>query len=153
MIVASALTPIRRLLADKSGASASEFVLILPLFVLLITATIDFGGMVYRQLQVGSAARAGASYAAAKGYNVAGITAAVEGGTTIESPNTALTETCGCPAAGGVTEVTCGDTCPDDEPAGTYVTVTVNADHDFIFSWPGLKDPTNLSSTARVRIP
>ncbi len=144
---------LRRLLGDASAASASEFVLVLPLFVLLITATIDFGGMVYTQLQVGSASRAGASYAATKGYNVAGITAAVTGGSTIAAPSTQITQACGCPEAARIAPKTCGETCPDGRLAGTYVTVRVNADHDFLFSWPGLADPTNLSATSEVRIP
>lgn len=145
---------LRQFAANASGASAAEFVLVLPLFLLLLTATIDFGGMMYKQLQVGSAAQAGASYALTKGFNATGISSAIAGGTTLTVSAAAPTQTCGCPdAISGITSVTCGSTCSDGGLAGNYVTISVSADHDLLFSWPGLADPVPLSSTAQVRIP
>lgn len=144
----------RKLSANTSGASAAEFVLVLPLLVLLISGTIDFGGLMYKKLQVGSAAQAGASYALTKGFDAAGISSAIAGGTTLTVNAATPTQTCGCPnVSSGITSATCGATCPAGGTAGKYVTISVSTTHDMLFSWPGLADPVNLSSTAKVRIP
>lgn len=146
--------PLRALLADRSGASASEFALIVPVLVILITALIDFGGLIYTRLQVASATHAGASFAAAQGFNETGISTAMAGGASITITAATPVQSCGCPdAATGVTAATCGTTCTSGAVAGKYVTVSASASYPFIYTWPGLSNPTTLNSTATVRIP
>lgn len=149
------LTSIPRLVTgNSSGASAAEFALVLPLFVLLITGTIDFGGLMYKKLQVGSAANAGASYALVRGFSANGISTAIRGGTTLAVTAPTPTQTCGCPSAGtGITAAVCGSTCPAGGAAGKYVTISVSADHELLFQWPGLDDTMTITTTAKVRIP
>lgn len=145
---------IRRLRSDRSGASAAEFALIVPLLALLITAAIDFGGLIFTRLQVASATHAGASYAAAQGFDEDAITTAITGGASIAVTAATPIETCGCPnAATGITAAECGATCPAGGLAGNYVTVSAATNYTLIYSWPGLSNPVNVVSTAVVRIP
>lgn len=145
---------IRRFLADEFAASAAEFALIVPLIVILITATIDFGGLIFTRLQVASAANAGASYAAAQGFNATAITTAINGGASISVTAATPVQTCGCPNEGtGITVISCGSTCTGGGVAGKYVTVGASKSYTLTYSWPGLSNPVNVSSTARVRIP
>ena len=146
--------PIRALLTDASGASAAEFVLVVPLLVLLITAAIDFGGLIYTRLQVGSATHAGASFAAAQGFNETGISAAMLGGASIAVTTAVPVQFCGCPdEATGITEEACTTTCPSGQAAGKYVRLSTSATYSTIYSWPGLSNPVTLNSVANVRIP
>ena len=85
---------IRDLGQNASGASAVEFALILPIVVVLVTAALDFGGLIYTRLQVGSATHAGASFAAAQGFNQTAISTAMAGGASIAV--TAATPWRGC---------------------------------------------------------
>jgi Flp pilus assembly protein TadG len=59
-----------RLLAATGGASAIEFALVATFLVLPLTVGIyDFGTALYRWMEVGNAARAGASYINVNGYS------------------------------------------------------------------------------------
>ncbi len=59
-----------RLLAATGGASAIEFALVATFLVLPLTIGIyDFGTALYRWMEVGNAARAGASYINVNGYS------------------------------------------------------------------------------------
>jgi Flp pilus assembly protein TadG len=145
---------IRDLRQNASGASAVEFALILPILVILTTAALDFGGLIYTRLQVGSATHAGASFAAAQGFNETGIAAAMAGGASIAITAATPVQVCGCPdAVSGIGETACGSTCTSGELAGKYVKLDASASYPLIYSWPGLSNPVTLTSTARVRIP
>lgn len=145
---------IRDLRKDLSGASAVEFALILPIVVVLVTAALDFGGLIYTRLQVGSATHAGASFAAAQGFNQTAISTAMAGGASIAVTAATPVQICGCPGATtGITEITCGSTCTSGEVAGRYVRLDASANYTLLYSWPGLTNPVTLTSTARVRIP
>jgi Flp pilus assembly protein TadG len=145
-----------RLLHDEAGASAAEFVLILPLMTLLLFGAVDVGGLAWSQMQVGAAARAGATYALTNGFDVDGITDAVTNAVGLTVTAEAPEERFGCPdAATGVTEMDDDTTpCPDGVTMpGNYAIVSASANYSPIFGWPGLTDPVPLSSETKVRIP
>jgi Flp pilus assembly protein TadG len=150
------LLPKRRL-GDESGASAAEFALVAPIFVLFLTGSVDFGAMAWTQMQVAAAARAGASYALSKGFDSTQISNAVTSATHLAvtvSPTPA--QVYGCPdASSGVTTsgVTSTTVCSSGMTAGKYVTVGATANYAAPFSLPFLADSVTLSSTASVRIP
>lgn len=146
---------VHRLLRSSSGASAAEFVLVLPVLILLISGIFDVAGLAYTNLQVSASARAGASYALSRPFDQANITSAMTNATRLSVATSVPAEpACGCPdAAAGIAPASCGATCSGGDLAGRYVTVSATADHDLIFGWPGLDNPTTLSSTATVRIP
>jgi hypothetical protein len=55
-----------RLLADRAGASAVEFALVLPLLVVMLMGIIDFGRVWHRQQVITDAAREAARWAVVK---------------------------------------------------------------------------------------
>ena len=64
----SRLRRLRRL-RDESGQAAFEFLLVLPLFILFILMTVDFGMLMYEYVSVNNAAREGARYGAVNCHN------------------------------------------------------------------------------------
>lgn len=146
---------LKDLLHQRCGASAAEFALVLPIMTVLLFGAVDVSGLAWAKMQVGAAARAGASYALTYGYNEAGINAAVADATGLTVTAGAPSEIFGCPdAAGGIIETAddstpCGDS---GETPGTYVTVSASADYSPIFGWPGLPDTVPLTSETKVRI-
>ncbi len=64
------LTRLRRLAAAAGGASAIEFALVAAFLILPLTLGIyDFGTALYRWMEVGNAARAGAQFVNVNGYS------------------------------------------------------------------------------------
>ncbi len=53
----------RRSIADRRGASAVEFALLAPIFLLLLAAAVDFGGVLYIKFGLENAVSAAANYA------------------------------------------------------------------------------------------
>ena len=138
----------------RRGLAAIEFALFGPLIAMMFVCTADLGFALYHTLQVEAAAEAGAQYAAVNGFNATGISNAVAASTASITINAspAPTESCGCPAATGVTAAVCGSTCPDGNTAGTYVTETASNTYTTIIPYPTLPATFPLSSTAMVRI-
>ena len=141
---------------QQSGASAVELALVTPVLLLLLTGAIDIGSLAWTQMQVAAAARAGASYALSRGFNVPEINSAVTSATNLTvTVSPSPTQSYGCPnAATGVTTagVTSSTNCPSGPKAGRYVTVGATATYTPLFSLPFLSDPVALSSTTTVRI-
>jgi PKD repeat protein len=116
------------------GQSVVEFAIVLPLFMLILLITIDFGRMFFSYVQLNNAAREGAAYAAANPTDTSGI--ANHAGTEANSQaqrgehplsiSTACVDTTGasipCTAAAGA--------------GGPGFTVTVTATETFSFITP-----------------
>lgn len=138
----------------RSGLAAIEFAIIGPVIVIALICTCDLGLAIYHDMQVESAADAGAEYAALYGYDATKISNAViastSGFTINASP--APVQSCDCPTNGGVTQVTCGNTCADGTLAGTYVTVSAAGTYTTIIPYPALPKSFALSSTTVVRV-
>lgn len=146
---------LKRLRRDARGASAAEFVLVLPIMTVLLFGAVDVSGLAWAQMQVGAAARAGASYALTYGFDETGINSAVTNATGLTVTSATPTKTFGCPnAASGITEVADKSTPCDEsgETPGDYVTVNASASYSPIFGWPGLPDSVDLSAQSQVRI-
>ena len=62
-------------LGDRRGASALEFALIAPIFLLLLAGTVELGGMLYTRFQLNSALSAAASYTLLNGSALSEATA------------------------------------------------------------------------------
>src|SRR5947209_12367080 len=90
-----------RLLSQQTASTAVEFALLTPILLILGLLTLDLGLGGYRQMQVQSAAQAGAEYATVSGFDKNGISAAV----TSATPNAAIstspdpTQFCACPGS------------------------------------------------------
>lgn len=145
----------RRFAHAESGASAVEFALILPVLGVMLAGTVDFSLAMWNQMQVGNAARAGAGYAVAYGYDSAKISTAITSatGATGVSASPAPAQSCGCPSGtSAITPMTCGAVCTNGATAGTYVTSSARSSYSLIFPWPGMSNPVSLSATTTVRI-
>ena len=140
---------------SERGAALVEAALVLPLLLLIVVGTIDFGRVMYALLAVQGAARAGASYGAQsniKAFDTDGIrnaatTAAADtSGFTVTAPAAGSTPTCKC--WNGSTEsamAACTSTC-----TGTIrLYVTVTGQKTFTTAgYPGI--PSSLTITRSV---
>ena len=108
--------------ADRRGVSALEFVLVMPLIVLIMLATADLGNAVQQSIRLETAARAGAQYAFTFPRDAAGIRnqvlSTLSGWTDVTVPNPTLV--CRCPSN---TSVTCAneDTCT--QPTERFISI------------------------------
>ncbi len=138
---------------DSGGNSAIEFAFIAPVVILMMIGVVDFGLATWRNMQVHSAAQAGAQYAMAHGFNPAGITAAVTNATAY--PDVTVTpapnQFCGCPSADGVTAASCTASCPTGGAAGAYVTVSAQATYTPLLPYPLIPNALTLTAQSTVR--
>ncbi len=145
----------KRLRRNASGASAAEFALVLPILTVLLFGAVDVSGLAWAQMQVGAAARAGATYALTHEYDVTAITSAVTGATGFPVTAGDISQAAGCPNdESGITLVEdAAIPCPDSgEAPGEYVTVNADGTYNTIFGWPGLPESVDLSARSQVRI-
>lgn len=73
MTYARTFRPRRRLRAvckDRRGAAAVEFVILVPLFLLIMAGLVDFGGVLYTKFGLGAAVSSATNYAALNVANV-----------------------------------------------------------------------------------
>lgn len=139
---------------SRSGLAAIEFAVIAPTLAMVLICTCDIGLGIYHEMQVETAANAGAQYAALHGFSTSGIASAVTTSTSgfPVSATPAPVQSCDCPNGTGVTPVTCGSTCADGTLAGTYVTVSAGGNYTTIIPYPMFPNSFPLSAAAVVRI-
>lgn len=138
---------IRRLISNKNGVSTLEFGLLVPILITFIVGGADYGLAMFTQLEMRSAARAGAQHAIlSRSHDSTNIQSIVENATNLTSADITVTSTAFCLCADGST-VTCGDPCDDGSANRQFVTVTV--DH----TYAPILLPTDiaLSESASVR--
>ena len=141
--------------ANRSGVSAVEFALAVPLLVTILTLLVDFGMGFYEKMQVEDAAQAGAQYALLHGWNSQSIQDAVTNATRLSgvSASPAPTQTCGCPSGSAITTVTdCTAACSNGLTPGTYVTVNAQATYTPLFAYAVLGSTVTLTAQSVARI-
>ena len=116
------------------------------------------GITIFRQTQVSFAARAGADFALAHGFNATEVSNAIVTATTY----TAITATpapkqfCGFPSATGVTVASgvppCTAVCSGGFKAGTYVQANSQVQFSPVIPNPWQTGPVTLAAQATVRI-
>jgi Flp pilus assembly protein TadG len=123
-------------MAKDSGASAVEFALILPLFLLLVMGTVDFGRAYNQQLSLTEAAREGVRGIALREPGSSAATA--QAATCAAIPN-------GC--GSGATAVSVSSVlCPSGVLSSPVPNAKVTASRTFSFITPGLGTLANLAS-------
>ena len=149
-----ALGPMAALSKDVAGTAAIEFVFVIPFLLLGAIGCFDYSIGIYRQMQVESAAQAGAQYAVLHGYDSYLISHAVTGATsyTAVTASPAPTQYCGCASGTAVVAATCGSPCANGVDAGTYVTVSASATYATLVSYPGIAANFPLVGRATVRL-
>jgi Flp pilus assembly protein TadG len=149
---------------SESGTAAIEFALFVPVFLILLTGTIELGRAVYEAMQVNNAVEAGMLYVAKTGaFDSAAIaTAVVNAGAVYPVAVTATpapTQFCGCPAAADISVVNEGAcavplaTCADGvTKAGQYARINATLPHLTILPESAFPIPANFTAQAIVRI-
>ena len=136
---------------STSGALSVELALGVTAFLVLAVGSYDFGRFAMAKSRLSSAAHAGAIYGI-QDFGSATNTVGIEQAARLDADDDALSvssrQVCIC-ATGG--ETPCGGTCADGLPAPVYVEVTVQETHDFLFSYPGVAQSMNLSTTNQLR--
>ena len=133
---------LRRLMGEGRGQSLVELALLLPVLLILVLGTIDFGRVFFAYISVTNAARNGADYAAegqAATADLDGIrtTALADTG---DLPNTSPTNP-GVAVATGT-----------DSQGRLYADVTVSYAFTTLFPWPGIPDSLDVQRTVRARV-
>lgn len=150
---------LRRFLFDRdrgvSGVAAIELALVAPILVLMLVASFDLGLGLYRDMQVQTAAQAGAQYAIEHGYtSSSAIANAVTSATSYSgvSASPAPSRFCGCVSNGAISNVTCTSVCADGTSPGTYVRASSKATYTTILPYPTIPNSFTLTSQSTVRI-
>ena len=133
---------LRRFIGGKRGQSLVEFGLMLPILVLLVLGSIDFGRVFFAYISVTNSARNGADYASTSeeaAGDLAGIRQAVAG--EIEDLNDASATN---PEVSVLNDL--------DSQGRLHTHVTVNYTFSTIFPWPGLPDSIDVVRTVTARI-
>jgi Flp pilus assembly protein TadG len=157
--------PVSRLLgklrSDTSGLALVELAIVAPFLGVMTLGTVDYSMLVLANLTVQGAARAGADYAAANGYNSQTISSRITSSATRATILSAITATpapsqwYGCPNAttGVATATSSTVTCTSTgKTAGTYVTSSAQATYTYILAFPGAARTQTLNSSISVRI-
>ncbi|MGH6948006.1 MAG: TadE/TadG family type IV pilus assembly protein [Kiloniellales bacterium] len=142
----------RRFAAAEQGNVLVELALMLPVLVLLMMGTIDFGMAMYDQMQLRSAARAGAEYAVIDPENLGAVEDAVEAALGGPDPAMAVAtgSFCECPGASG--SVDCGLACEDETTPRKFVAVEVTRPVDTLLPYPNVIQQITLRGEATFRV-
>jgi Flp pilus assembly protein TadG len=140
--------------SDTRGTAAIEFAILTPILLALLLGVVDLGFGLYAAIQAQSAAEAGALYAAEKGWNSAGISAAVVNATGASSmaATPAPTLFCGCPSASGIATIVCTSTCTGGVQPSEYVQVNSALARLSILVDTGLGMATTVTGVSIIRI-
>lgn len=145
------------LLCDERGASLVELALLLPVFLVLLFAAIDFGRAFYLANEIAGAARAGAIYGSRNPTDTIGMqTVALDDASDV--PNvSAGTPTYVCECADGSNLIS-GSACSTAPPTCSgglnwvyKVNVTVTGTYAPLLPWPGIPSLMDFSSSASMR--
>jgi Flp pilus assembly protein TadG len=135
----------------RTGASAAEFAIILPILLLIVLGCVDFGRFAYYYVTVTNAGRAGGQYAMMTPCNFSDATAVgnwknqIQATARNEFANQSGTDT---------TKLTIATTVYNDEGNGLrrVQIQTSYASFQTLMSWPGIPGSTTLRSSVVVRM-
>jgi Flp pilus assembly protein TadG len=140
-----------RLPHDEHANAIVESALVIPILVLALIAAVDFSRAYYAQIEINSAAQAGANYGLANINDTAGMKSAA----VLDAPDVptlTATATTGCECADGsnptpicTTAPTCSTLLVD------YIEVDTSAAISTTLPYPGLPSTLTLTGKAHVR--
>lgn len=145
----------------ESGAALVELALALPLLVVMVVGTLDFGRAFRTAMVLTNAARAGAQYGALNLGKSGDFTGMQSAATTVltanglgSTPTPTTTRTCYCvPAAGTFgAAVACTSTCGAGEQLVTTVNVSVQRTFSMISPYPGLPGSVTMTRMHTMRV-
>jgi Flp pilus assembly protein TadG len=143
----------RSLRLDRAGVAAIELALALPMLVLLMMGSFDFGLALYEQHRMSAAARAGIQYASATANWTDSADIIAQARADAGDTNNSLTVTTGqCTCPTGSTLCSSSTVCTGSTVAGTYVKVTVSESYSTLMSYPFMSNPVTLAGQAVMRM-
>jgi Flp pilus assembly protein TadG len=141
--------------ADQ-GSSLLEIALLMPVFLVMLIGAAEMGRVAYYAIEVSSAARAGAVYAAqshATAANTANIAlAASTDAANVGGVTTTVSTSCTCSNGTAITCSNAGTTCTSPARIVQFVQVSTTATINPIFNYPGLPASYALSGQAAMRV-
>src|SRR5579864_1023069 len=145
----------KRYARSQAGAALIEFLVVVPLLVLVLLGTIELGRYMYFSIVVANAARAAVQYgsqSAQTALDTTGMTnaAKADGTNSIATLNVSPTDICTCWDGTTATTISCNSdslSCATGHPV-EYVSVTVTGTVNPLFHYPLLPGSHTLSSTA-----
>lgn len=144
--------------ASRRGNALIELALVLPVMVLMLAGLADFARVLYVNISLAGAARAGAGYASqspAASDDTEGVVRAVTGDAVdIQPVKAAITRACYCPERDGrLAPVACNVTaCPTGNPTLIYVTVTAQKNFNTLLAWPQVPRQSEIRQSATLRV-
>ena len=138
-------------LRHEQGSSLIELALVLPVLLLMLVGSIDFGRAFYAAIEVSSAAHAGACYGLQQPSDTSGMQAAA----VLDAPdvtNLKASAISGCECSDGTSASTnCATTPSCSVNIVSFVQVTTTATYTPILNYPGLPTTINLQGITRLR--
>jgi Flp pilus assembly protein TadG len=135
----------------RSGQSATELAVAIPILVVLLLAGTDFGRLFYSYTAVKNAARAGAQYGSQSVITAADSSGVVAAANTDGANVTGLTVTasqCTCVSSPSSVPACAGNYCNVNKGA-TYVIVNTQAPFHTIVNYPGIPSSLNAHRAGR----
>lgn len=158
----------RRILREKRGNMAVEFVLVAPILVILLGGIIEIGLAIHTRYTLQDGLLVGANYASHKEWNATAIQDAVKASSPrLNSATITLSRFCGCPSGTTISTVALCDTatspgaCPaactatctsDGAVTRRYLTLTASLARPRVFGQSfGL--PNAMTATVKTKLP
>ncbi len=134
------------------GSSLVEVALVIPVLLLLLLGTVDFGRVYYLAMEIAGAAHAGAEYGFQNPTDATGIQAAAMHDAP-DVPNLAVaTPAYGCECSDGSSfSANCSSTPRCTNNIVYRVSVNVSTTFTPWFPWPGIPSTISLSNSATMR--
>jgi Flp pilus assembly protein TadG len=138
-------------LAADQASSLIEFAVMLPFLVLLLVGAVDFGRAWYVNLEVSSAAEAGALYGVQNPNDIAGMnSAALLDASDLSSLHSAATY--GSECSDGTSVVALSTSIPScSVNAVAYVEVDTTATYTPLLIYPGISSMFTMTAKSRMR--
>ncbi len=130
-----------------AGSALVEFALVVPLFLLICLAGIDFARVFATAMAINGANRVGLQFAAQNPATTSGIPGVVAADAALTGLQVAALQYCACSAGGA--QVACTSTCSGKM---TYTQVTSTLPFKTVAAWPGVPDSLTLSISGVIRV-
>lgn len=138
---------------NRSGTAIIEFVIAIPILVLLAIGVAEFGRLYRTSIALSNAVKAGAQYGAQDAAHASDATGIALAARTDASPipldSVQSGRFCRCPD--GSTPA-CSATCAGYGPPEVFVRVRARTTQNFILRYPGLPPSVTVIDTAIMRI-
>jgi Flp pilus assembly protein TadG len=135
----------RCLRCPRRGSTAVEFVIVLPLLIVLCLTSVDFGRFLYAYIALGNSGRVGSEYGATRRYDSSSATAWKQ------HLVDASREDFGTLGGVDVSELELQVSLADDSYGLTRIAVTVSYPFMTVVSWPFIPRPLTLRRTITFR--